>query len=51
MLGEKEFRTAVRLDKAINERMPRRKKNTAETRRLHDDIKRTRDELARKLDK
>lgn len=45
----KDFRTDVRLDRAIRERMPRERKNTNEMRKFHDDVKRNIDETAKRL--
>jgi hypothetical protein len=51
MQGEKEFKTAVRLERAIKERMPRGTRETGEMRRFSDAVKRQVDDLAKKLDK
>jgi len=49
--GEKEFQRAMRMDKAIRERMPKDRRESPKMSAIHDTVKRTVDTLARQLDK
>jgi hypothetical protein len=50
-MDEKQFRTDLRMDKAIRERMERRRRETREMRQYHDSVKRRIDETAKRLGK
>jgi hypothetical protein len=49
--SEKDFSKNVRLDRAIRERMDRSKRETGGMRKFHDQVKRSIDEDAKRLDK
>lgn len=46
-----EYNTLKRMDRAISERMDRKRKNTREMRKFHDSIKRSRDRFEKSLDR